>query len=117
MIVMITKSGPRLSFVILNSPVVAVAEMAIEWRPLGGLMRSRVLKDGWAFPQLRHTMAPRSPLSHCRVLPLEELTVIAGAATASPRRVSFTRCTSTGAASTWPGSPATTCACVSTFGS
>lgn len=76
---MMACAEPRLSFAIPNSPVVAAADMAMEWQPLGALMRSLVLTDGWTFPELRHSMALHSPLSRPPVLPAENLLVIAGA--------------------------------------
>lgn len=91
MTAMVSNAEPRLSFAIPNSPVVAVADMAMEWQPLGGLMRRTVLKDGWTFPELRESMALHSPLGHSPSIDADRLLVIGGAGDrfTSPRFVSL----------------------------
>lgn len=91
MTAMLSAVESRLAFAIPNSPVVAAADMAMEWQPLGTLMRRSVLTDGWTFPELRQSMALHSPLSRPPRLDPGRLMVIGGAGDrfTSPRFVSL----------------------------
>ncbi|MGQ0701310.1 MAG: alpha/beta hydrolase family protein [Panacagrimonas sp.] len=91
MTAMLSNVEPRLAFAIPNSPVVAAADMAMEWQPLGALMRRSVLTEGWRFSELRQSMALHSPLSHRPRLDAGRLLVIGGAGDrfTSPRFVSL----------------------------
>ena len=91
MTAMLSTVESRLAFAIPNSPVVAAADMAMEWQPLGGLMRRSVLTDGWTFSELRQSMALHSPLSRPPRLDAGRLMVIGGAGDrfTSPRFVSL----------------------------
>ena len=91
MTAMLSNVEPRLAFAIPNSPVVAAADMAMEWQPLGTLMRRSVLTEGWTFPELRRSMALHSPLSHRPLLDPDRLLIIGGAGDrfTSPRFVSL----------------------------
>lgn len=91
MTAMLSTVESRLAFAIPNSPVVAAADMAMEWQPLGGLMRRSVLTNGWTFPELRQSMALHSPLSRPPRVDAHRLLVIGGAGDrfTSPRFVSL----------------------------
>ena len=91
MTAMLSTVESRLAFAIPNSPVVAAADMAMEWQPLGTLMRRSVLTDDWTFSELRQSMALHSPLSRPPRLDAGRLMVIGGAGDrfTSPRFVSL----------------------------
>ncbi|MDH4457366.1 MAG: hypothetical protein QE272_01545 [Nevskia sp.] len=69
----------RLKFAIPNSPLVVPIDMALQWQPLGPLMRFLQWRDGFGIGEMRHGMALHSPLSWQPRIDPERLLIIGGA--------------------------------------
>lgn len=69
---------PRLKFVIPNVPVVSVADLVLEWFPLGPLLRSMMVATGKTIKDIRHMLAVSTPLTYDPVVPRERLMIIGG---------------------------------------
>lgn len=76
---MMASIEPRLAFAIPNSPLVAPIDMALQWQPLGPLLRVLDRRDGLGIAELRHGLALHSPLSWAPQLSPERLLIISGA--------------------------------------
>lgn len=70
---------PRLRFAIPNSPLVVPIDMALQWQPLGPLIRLLQWRDGFGIGEMRHGMALHSPLSWQPAIAAERLLIIGGA--------------------------------------
>ncbi|MGQ3057350.1 MAG: alpha/beta hydrolase family protein [Nevskia sp.] len=70
---------PRLKFAIPNSPLVVPIDMALQWQPLGPLIRLLQWRDGFGIGEMRHGMALHSPLSWQPAIDAERLLIIGGA--------------------------------------
>ncbi|WP_439640372.1 alpha/beta hydrolase family protein [Nevskia sp.] len=70
---------PRLKFAIPNSPLVVPIDMALQWQPLGPLIRLLQWRDGFGIGEMRHGMALHSPLSWQPAIAAERLLIIGGA--------------------------------------
>lgn len=68
----------RLAFAIPNVPVVSIADLALEWEPLGTMLRSFARRGWWSLADARALLAASSPLSYQPVLEKERLFVIGG---------------------------------------
>ncbi len=69
----------RPSFVIPNSPVVSLFDMAREWMPSGALLDFARWRSGATLTELRHGVALHSPLSYEPKVPVERRLIIGGA--------------------------------------
>jgi hypothetical protein len=69
----------RPAFVIPNSPVVSVFDMAREWVPSGPLLDYARWRSGATLTELRHGVALHSPLSYAPRVPPERRLIIGGA--------------------------------------
>jgi hypothetical protein len=76
---MMASVEPRLAFAIPNSPLVAPIDMALQWQPLGPLLRVLDWRDGVGIAELRHGLALHSPLSWMPLLDPGRLLIISGA--------------------------------------
>lgn len=69
---------PRLAFAIPNVPVVSVADLILEWKPMSGLVRALMAGAGLTIRDLRHILAVSSPLTWQPLLPRKRLMIIGG---------------------------------------
>ncbi len=69
---------PRLSFAIPNVPLVSVADLVLEWEPIGTVVRAGLGALRVPLEELRHMLAVTSPLTYRPVLPRDRLMVIGG---------------------------------------
>lgn len=70
---------PRLSFAIPNVPVSTLADLVMEWEPMGTVLRRLASRGGWSLAEARQHLAPSSPLTWDAVIPKDRLFVIGGA--------------------------------------
>jgi len=75
---LLAATEPRLEFAIPNVPVVSLADIILEWQPLGGLMRGLLRAMGMTVSESRELLAVSSPLTYRPVLPQDRLMVIGG---------------------------------------
>jgi hypothetical protein len=68
----------RLSFVIPNVPVVSLADLVLEWEPIGSVLRALLTATGTDIRAARHLLAPSCPLTYAPRLPPERLMIIGG---------------------------------------
>ncbi len=71
---------PRLAFSLPNVPVVSIADLVLEWEPVGTTMRAALASFGKSIKDARYMLAVSSPLTYKPVLPRERLMVIGGVA-------------------------------------
>lgn len=71
---------PRLAFSLPNVPVVSIADLVLEWEPVGTTMRAALASFGKSIRDARYMLAATSPLTYAPVLPRERLMVIGGVA-------------------------------------
>lgn len=69
---------PRLDYAIPIIPLVSVIDLAMEWEPIGSLIRMLMKSFGYTIEDIRHAMSVHSPLSYKPVIPEENLMIIAG---------------------------------------
>lgn len=88
---MLASVEDRLAFVIPNSPVVNVFDMAMEWQPVRPVLRGMMWLDDMNIRELRHGMALHSPLTYAPRMDPRRLLIISGAGDrfTSPRFVSL----------------------------
>lgn len=70
---------PRLAFAIPNVPVTTLADLVMEWEPMGSVLRNLAKRGGWSLLEARRHLAPSSPLTWDPVLAKDRLFVIGGA--------------------------------------
>ena len=68
----------RLSFSIPNVPVVSLADLVVEWRPIGDALRVMLLAMGRSLKEIRHLLAATCPLTYPPALPRESLMIVGG---------------------------------------
>jgi pimeloyl-ACP methyl ester carboxylesterase len=71
---------PRLAFSVPIVPVVSLADLALEWQPMGTLMRAGMHLLKKEIVDARHFLAVTSPLTYRPALPRERLMVVGGVA-------------------------------------
>lgn len=69
---------PELAFAMPNVPVVSIVDLAMEWEPVGSLIRSALRLSGWSLTEARHLVAAASPLSYAPAIPYERRFIIGG---------------------------------------
>lgn len=69
---------PRLSFVIPNVPVVSIADLVLEWEPIGSFVRAALATMGKDIRAARHMLAPSCPLTYAPRVPTDRLMIIGG---------------------------------------
>jgi len=67
-----------LEAVIPNVPVVSPIDLALEWQPLGGIVRAGLFALRWSVRRLREIVAVTTPLTYAPKLPSERLMIIGG---------------------------------------
>lgn len=70
---------PRLAFAIPNVPVVSLADLVLEWEPIGALMRTAMRVTKTDIRTIRHGLAAVTPLTYAPVVPKHRLMIIGGA--------------------------------------
>lgn len=71
---------PRLKFVIPNVPVVSIADLVLEWEPIGVAARATMKLFRQRLADVRAVVAPSSPLTWKPVVPRERLFIVGGVA-------------------------------------
>lgn len=69
---------PRLSFVIPNVPVVSMADLILEWEPIGLAARATMRAFNQRLPDVRAVLSPSSPLTWKPLIPRERRFIIGG---------------------------------------
>lgn len=67
-----------LEFVVPNVPVTTIADLILEWEPIGTILRSMMLATGRTVKELRHMLAVSTPLTYDPLIPRERLMIIGG---------------------------------------
>jgi hypothetical protein len=75
---MLASVEDRLSFAIPNVPVVSLADLVLEWQPIGVLLRGAVSTMGMDFADVRRMVAVSCPLTYAPALASERLMIVAG---------------------------------------
>ncbi len=68
----------RLAFAIPNVPVVSLADLVLEWQPIGVLLRGALATKGMDLTDVRRMTAVSCPLTYAPVLPPERLMIVGG---------------------------------------
>lgn len=69
---------PRLQFVIPNVPVVSIADLVLEWEPIGAATRASLKLMKTTIRDARRLLAPVAPLTWPSVVPRERRMIIGG---------------------------------------
>lgn len=69
---------PRLVFSVPNVPIVSVLDTALEWRPVGDLLRALMAWKGLSIAEVRRWLALTSPLTYAPLVPKERRMIIGG---------------------------------------
>ena len=69
---------PRLSFSVPNVPVVSLADLVLEWRPIADALRLALTAMGRSLKEVRHLLAATCPLTYPALLPREDLMIVGG---------------------------------------
>lgn len=69
----------RLAFALPNVPIISVADLIMEWQPVGTLMRAALAASKLGPPDARRLVAVSCPLTYPPVLPRERLMIVGGA--------------------------------------
>ncbi len=69
---------PRLAFAIPNVPVVSIADLMLEWEPLGTVVKRLLKAEKQTVHDFRHLLAAHSPLTYRPALARERLMIIGG---------------------------------------
>ena len=75
---MLASVEDRLAFAIPNVPVVSLADLVLEWQPIGLLLRGALSTMGKQLPDVRRMIAVSCPLTYAPVLPPERLMIVGG---------------------------------------
>lgn len=76
---MLASVEERLAFALPTVPVVSLADLVLEWQPVGSLMRAALATAGLSAVDARRLVAVSCPLSYPPVLPGERLMIVGGA--------------------------------------
>jgi pimeloyl-ACP methyl ester carboxylesterase len=69
---------PRLAFAVPNVPVISIADLVMEWEPIGTVVRGGLALAGRTLKDARRLLAPSCPLTWAPLLPKERLFIIGG---------------------------------------
>jgi pimeloyl-ACP methyl ester carboxylesterase len=69
----------KLAFALPNVPIITVADLVLEWQPIGALMRTALAASGLSPADARRLVAVSCPLTYPPVLPPERLMIVGGA--------------------------------------
>jgi pimeloyl-ACP methyl ester carboxylesterase len=75
---MLASVEDRLAFAIPNVPVVSLADLVLEWQPIGWLLRGALSTKGMGLQDVRRMVAVSCPLTYAPVLPPERLMIVGG---------------------------------------
>ena len=75
---MLASVEDRLAFAIPHVPVVSLADLVLEWQPIGWLLRGALATKGMDLQDVRRMVAVSCPLSYQPVLPPERLMIVGG---------------------------------------
>lgn len=75
---MLASVEDRLAFAIPNVPVVSLADLVLEWQPIGWLLRGALSTMGMDLRDARRMVAVSCPLTYPPVLPPERLMIVGG---------------------------------------
>lgn len=75
---LLAATEPRLKFSIPNVPLASLADLVLEWEPIGSIMRAAMLVTGTSIKKVRKALAVTSPLTYRPVLDRERLMIIGG---------------------------------------
>jgi len=76
---MLASVEPRLAFALPNVPIISVADLVLEWQPMGALMRAALAATRLTPADARRLVAVSCPLTFPPVLPREQLMIVGGA--------------------------------------
>jgi len=76
---MLASVEDKLAFALPNVPIITVADLVLEWQPIGALMRAALAASGLSPTDARRLVAVSCPLTYPPVLPPERLMIVAGA--------------------------------------
>ena len=75
---MLASVEERLAFAIPNVPVVSLADLVLEWQPIGLLLRGALATKGMDLRDVRRMTAVSCPLTYPPALPPERLMIVGG---------------------------------------
>ncbi len=75
---MLASVEDRLAFAIPNVPVVSLADLVLEWQPIGVMLRGALATMGLTLADARRLIAVSCPLTFAPVLPTERLMIVGG---------------------------------------
>jgi len=75
---LLATAEPRLSFAIPNVPVVSLADLVLEWQPIGLAIRAALNVVGRPLTDARKFVAVSSPLTYRPAIPREKLMIVGG---------------------------------------
>ena len=76
---MLASVESKLAFSLPNVPIISLADLVLEWQPVGALMRAALATTGLTPADARRLVAASCPLTYPAVLPPERLMIVAGA--------------------------------------
>lgn len=76
---MLASVEDKLAFALPNVPIISVADLVLEWQPLGTLMRAALAASKLSATDARRLVAVSCPLTYPPVLPPERLMIVGGA--------------------------------------
>ena len=76
---MLASVEAKLAFALPNVPIISVADLVLEWQPLGALMRAALAASNLSPADARRLVAVSCPLTYQPVLPPERLMIVGGA--------------------------------------
>ncbi len=75
---LLAATEPRLAFSIPNVPLASVADLVLEWQPIGAVVRGALAAMRRPLSDIRYALAVSCPLTYPALLPREHLMVIGG---------------------------------------
>ena len=75
---LVAAADPDIAFAIPNVPVTSLADLLLEWKPLSGAITAMLHSRGLGIRDLRHALAPSSPLTWRPQVPFERRMIIGG---------------------------------------
>ena len=76
---MLASVEDKLAFALPNVPIISVADLVLEWQPMGTLMRAALAASKLTPADARRLVAVSCPLTYKPVLPPERLMIVGGA--------------------------------------
>ena len=76
---MLASVEDKLAFALPNVPIITVADLVLEWEPMGALLRAALAASDLTAADARRLVAVSCPLTYKPVLPPERLMIVGGA--------------------------------------